>query len=87
MLGKGKAAVVWPFNLLKDETLKLFREAQETKSRIMEKRSGGLTEGKEKLSEADGKRSSAIDQKDHDHREYFRHLIEKSNERSGLGTS
>ena len=88
MLGKSKAAVAWPFNLLKDETLKLIKEAQETKARITEKRSSeGLTKGKEEPSEADRKRGSAIEKKEHDHREYFRHLIEKSNQRSGLGTS
>lgn len=86
MLGRGKAAVVWPFNLLKDETLKLFTEAKETKIRLME-RSHGLTEGTEEPSEADRESSSAIDQSKHDHSEYFRNLIEKSNKRSGLETS
>jgi hypothetical protein len=86
VLGKSKAAVAWPFNLLKDETLKLFREAQETKGRLME-RSGGLAEGSEEPSETDGESGSAVDQREYDHREYFRNLIKESNKRSGLGTS
>ena len=86
MLGKSKAAVAWSFNLLKDETLKLLREAQETKARLKE-RSGGLAESSEEPSEADGESGSAVNQREYDHREYFRNLIKESNKRSGLGTS
>jgi hypothetical protein len=86
VLSKGLAAAVWPFSLIKEETLKLFRDATQTKVRIQE-RTRSLTKGAEKSAVVDREKGSPTDQREHDHREYFSNLIAETNNRSGLGTS
>ena len=84
MLSKGKAAAAWPFSLIKEETLRLFRDARQTKARI-QKRTHGLSNGAEVSASSDQEKAPATDQREHDHREYFRNLIAESNKRSGSG--
>jgi hypothetical protein len=86
VLSKGKAAAVWPISLIKEETLKLFRDARQTKAQIQE-RTRSLTKGAEESAGVDWEKGSPTDQREHDHREYFSNLIAESNKKSGLGAS